>query len=226
MEKEVVLNKRKYVVALDDKADLSVFDEVFRDLDYRVLNERIKDAKSLIIDLGAHKGMFCVYTHSLNSNVKIMALEPAELNYSYLKQNLKRNRIKNVFSKKLALDSEIGEKELFISEDSHNHSLVNTSGRIEKIMTITLPELFKRSGADKVDLIKMDIEGAEFPIIQQLEKSDPDFFAKVGCWYIEGHLYQPEFQAQTLQNIFRRHYRNVEFKKSDYDKRMFFLRVF
>jgi len=123
MIKEIKFNNRTIKAILNSDADESVFHEIFTERDYQKIEPQIKDARSLIVDIGAHIGLFSLYASALNPNVKILSYEPEEENFKNLKENLKQNRAQNVTAKNLAVAGEEGTTTLYISEDSHNHSL-------------------------------------------------------------------------------------------------------
>ncbi|MBI4234864.1 FkbM family methyltransferase, partial [Candidatus Peregrinibacteria bacterium] len=112
---------RELSLNLPDKAAFWVFEEIFENRDYRLLDEILKSAK-VVFDVGAHVGLFSIYAGLLNDRVKIYAFEPIEDNFLILKENLKKNGIKNVIAKNLALGSVSGMREIYVNEDSHNHS--------------------------------------------------------------------------------------------------------
>ena len=100
---------RKLKVNLRSDADQSVFEEIFKDCDYRILDEVIKNASDAIIDVGAHIGLFSLYASVLNPDVPIFAFEPDIDNFLLLKENLKLNNVKNVKAKNLAVSASGGE---------------------------------------------------------------------------------------------------------------------
>src|SRR3989339_2249547 len=77
---------------LESDADQSVFREIFLDRDYLMCEDVIKKAK-VILDIGAHIGLFSIYCRCLNNGVKIFSYEPDERNYLILKKNLDINKI-------------------------------------------------------------------------------------------------------------------------------------
>ena len=154
---------------LPTEADQSVFDEIFRDNEYRDIEDLIIKAENPILDLGAHKGFFSVYASVLNKNdVQIYAFEAAEENFLQAKNNLKGNNIKHVKIKNLAIWTEDIEKEFYLSEDNHNHSFYG-KGKGIKVRCTCLESIFSKNKLEKVDLIKMDLEGAEFAILKMFQ---------------------------------------------------------
>jgi len=169
---------------LPSEADESVFEEVFVDLDYKKVDEIIKKATTVILDIGAHIGCFSVYCSILNPVVPVVAFEPESKNFLLLKEHLKINRAKNVRPKNLAVAGSDGVGKLFISDDSHNHSLI--AGGNGDVMPVNITTLDRAlSSFEECDLVKMDCEGAEVEIFNNVSTSA---LVKVQNFYIEYHM--------------------------------------
>ncbi len=206
---------------LHDDADKSVFYEVFEARDYQVLERIIKVAKSPILDLGAHKGFFSLYAAVLNPDVKIFAFEPESANFAVLKEHLKINKIDNVVAKNLAVASEEGQRELFLSDDSHNHSLLNIdNAKTSFVQATTLEKIFEKNNIAKCSLVKIDVEGAEFEILENLSA---EVFQKVDNFYVEYHKYTDDVQPEVLVKLFSKNGFKVKIEQSRYDKRFGFI---
>ncbi len=205
---------------LPTEADQSVFDEIFRDNEYRDIEDLIVKAKNPILDLGAHKGFFSIYASILNENsAQIYAFEAAEENFLEAKKNFKENHIKNVKIKNLAVWTEDTEKEFYFSEDSHNHSFYG-EGEGKKLRCTCLESIFKKNRLEKVDLIKMDLEGAEFAII---ENASLDLLKKIKTIFIEYHLDVNRDGLNILKNKLQAAAFKIEQKKSAYSRELGYL---
>lgn len=217
--KSITYNKKRISANINSDADESVFNEIFVERDYKALEEIIKNAKDPIIDVGAHIGVFAVYIRTLNDKVKIFAYEPGNENFKALKENLKLNHLeKNIIAKNLAVAGTEGVKPFYLSQDSHNHSLINKSENIQKAQAVTLPKILGK--IDNCYLIKMDCEGAEFEILKSMEPAD---FKKIKNIYIEYHEYLPELKSGELKKILEKNGFKTKLSPSHYDKRMGFL---
>lgn len=202
---------------LDGEADESVYEEIFVDRDYRVLDDFLKQA-SVVVDIGAHIGLFSLYAAVCGAD-EIHAFEPEERNYAALKKHMKMNRVNNVRSKNLAVVGTESERKLFISEDSHNHSLFEEgNGEGRPVNTIAISKLMGKIGF--CDVMKMDCEGAEFEIIQAMKA---EHFKQIGTLYIEYHQYLKHFRAGDLIGKLKKYYPSVRDFVSQYDRRMGFV---
>ena len=216
MNREIKIFGKKINFELNSQADESVFEEVFVDRDYKVVDEII--AKShCILDVGAHIGCFSVYCAALNEKALIFAYEPAPDNFSALKESLKVNHCNNVKCKNVAIAAESGVRGFNLSEDSHNHSFF-VEGAEVKVQCLGVKQLLSRF--DKVDLMKLDCEGAEFEILAAFTSEE---FLKVKSFYIEYHEFADGMDSLKLADLLRKNGYIVESKKSHYDNRMGFL---
>ena len=207
--KTITYNKTPIKIIIRSDADDSVFNEIFVEREYKNVEPVIKNAKTQIIDIGGHTGMFAIYARILNPNVPIVTFEPENQNYKHLKENLKLNHIKNIKTKNLAVSNKEGQTALFLSEDSHNHSLTKKSEKTQITQTTTLEKIITK----QTDLVKMDCEGAEFEII---EKTPLKTLRLIKNLYIEYHTKDPKLITTKLQKAGFR----AEISHSHYDSSM------
>lgn len=210
----------KFLVETRGDADDSILAEIFLLREYSLIEPVLKSAQTVVLDIGAHKGFFALYVRALNAEVPVLAYEPEENNYAALKRHLELNKIQGVTTKNVAVAKEEGTLLLNVSEDSHNHSIVVAPGTTvqKKVNATTLEKILNKF--EKVDVLKMDIEGAEFQIF---ENTSSEVFAKIGTIFMEYHQYGPSMQADSLQKIFEKAGFTVKKFPSKYDKRMGFL---
>lgn len=187
-------------LTLRNDGDFYVANELFLDHQYRFCDETIRKAKDCIIDVGGHLGFFSIMANLINANVPIYTFEPHIGNYELLKENLKNNRIKNVYPKNLAVSDSVGEMELQLSKEDLNHSLIKAiepTGIIQKIQTTTLERIFQKNRIEKCDLLKLDCEGGEFKIIYSANEA---LFKKISSIFLEYHDWCGEGTGADLKN--------------------------
>lgn len=217
MQKTTKINNKILNLTIRSDADESVFNEVLIDRDYRILDEAIAKATT-IIDVGAHIGAFSIYVETLNPKAKITAYEPEPENFKTLKENLKLNHTKNVTPKNLAVAGKQEQRTLYISEDSHNHSLtpdLPNQAQQTTIQTTTLAKIVQKHG--RIDILKMDCEGAEFEIFAEAAKT-PAILKHIQLIHLEYHEY--ENPVQTLERTLQSAGFKTKRTPSHYDKRM------
>lgn len=156
-----------------------------------------------VIDAGAHKGMFAV--RAALAGAKVVALEPQAANREALEINLGLNGVTaSVEVLDSALWTEAGEATLFnFGEASTDFSLIvgaETEDDADRVPTVTLESLVERLG--RVDLLKLDIEGAEDPIIAQAAEETLYCVRRIVADYYDAE--DGARAARTVENMTRR----------------------
>lgn len=128
---------------------------------------------AIVVDIGANIGYYTLIASKLaGNNGKVYAFEPEPSNYDLLLKNIHINRGVNVIPIKKAVSNRCDKATLFLDNKSlGNPSLAKAnvpqmSNRVE-VETITLDSFLKNI---KVDVIKIDAQGAEGLIIEGGEK--------------------------------------------------------
>ncbi len=224
--KEIKIHNKTIKVQILSDADLSVFEEVFVDKDYGLLDDTIKKSNNFIIDIGAHKGFFSIYANTLNAKTPIFSYEPENNNFQEFKINLKNNNAENVFPKNIAVAKDTDTKILYISEDSHNHSINDKNQKTseQKVSATTLDKIltsaFKKTQKNYCDLLKLDAEGAEYEI---LNSTSTESFKKIKKIYIEYHEFEGGKKKEELKRILEAAGYKIQIKSSHYDQRFGFI---
>lgn len=163
---EIVQDIFQFKVSANSYNTLSfLFKEIFVDNDY--FFETDSD-KPIIIDCGANIGISVLFFKFIYPDCSIVAFEPNPQAFKLLKKNVEQNNLKDIELHNLALTDKEGETEFFIG-DNENFLLASTiaergRGGIFKIKSDKLSNYLK----DQVDLIKIDIEGSENQVLNDL----------------------------------------------------------
>ncbi len=162
----------KFVVLGTNKQELrQLKQEIF---DQEIYGLPLNTKTPFIIDAGAHVGLTCLYFMSRYPESTIIALEPLPQNQQLLKQNLWANHLdEGVTLIPKALDRKVGERLFYFdaTADQWYSTAGFTNGAWDKTQTsnslmaqtTTLDEII---GDKTVDLLKLDIEGAELDVLQ------------------------------------------------------------
>lgn len=129
----------------------------------------------LVLDIGGYIGDFSIFAAKYHE-ANVIVLEPTEENYSLLEKNIQLNnlghRIQPVFAG-LGLTNGIAELNVSVDEEEEVHASTqmvfdhyyeNAAKRMIKAMT--LERLFEEHELQRVHLLKLDIEGAEFDVLE------------------------------------------------------------
>lgn len=217
--REETVNGKKIKLLLRDEVDESIVNEVFKFKEYRGVADIIKETDGVILDVGAHAGYFSLWTVAQNDKAKIFALEPVKDNFDLLKKNIAENKFKNIKPQEVALSKETGKINIFLSEDSHNHSLLPISENSVKVKSVSFEDFIKKNKIKKISLMKMDIEGGEYEIF---ENSISEISAKVENIFLEYHQTESR-NSKVIEIILRENGFSVEVFPSHFDKTMGFL---
>ncbi len=131
------------------------------------------------VDVGANWGYFTLLAASLvGTNGRVLSLEPDPRLFSILRDNIVRSGLNQVTALLLAAAGESGTLALAgYAEAGGNFGIsriVVASDEVEKVFQVksdSLDHILESQGLSSVDLMKMDIEGAEVFAIPGLEES-------------------------------------------------------
>lgn len=151
----------RFVVS--DSSELEVLAEVFCRSEYPVSH---LPPPRVVVDLGSNSGASLLYFHFLFPEARIYGVEPDPRTFAKLSQNV--GHIDAIEIHQLAVTDTDGDALLFASPESWCSSLSRTipSQTPIRVSARTLDTLFDDLGLEEVDLLKVDVEGAEFEIFR------------------------------------------------------------
>jgi FkbM family methyltransferase len=194
--------------------DAAIFDSVVNINEYQLFDLH----NSVVLDIGAHIGSFAYLSHKLGA-VQVHSFEAFTENFKILEENMKNlNGVKIYNYAVWRSDIDVSH---VLFQESQNHPNSGGGGVMQAqgipVPTIKFDEILSKIGT--IDLLKIDAEGSEFPILftsKQLfrvneiigeyhEFSTPPDFIK-----IEGY---PEFTGFALIEYLRRNGFNALFQR-------------
>ncbi|WP_192346627.1 FkbM family methyltransferase [Algoriphagus sp. Y33] len=138
-----------------------------------VLEKALKKGDTFI-DVGANQGEYSLWAaRKVGAKGRVVAFEPMQQLFDQLAENIRLNKSfhKTITPIKLGLSDQKGEVILYSSADSNEgtNTIYNTekfSIESGKIQLDTLDEQLKSLKINKVDFLKIDVEGAELQVLK------------------------------------------------------------
>jgi FkbM family methyltransferase len=166
----------------DNKSDKAIFFQVFYEKQYDLYGVAFPEATK-IIDGGANIGCASVYFSLQFPKAKIIAIEPEKSNFEMLKKNIQPyNNIQCIQAgiwdknEKLSLTNPEGGAAEFMFDSNSN---IDNS-----VDGMTISAIIESQNWSEVDILKLDIEGAEKEVFAA---SDLSWLKKVKLLIIELH---------------------------------------
>lgn len=177
--KNIRIRNIKYPVTLSNfKEDVTTLFQVFFAKEYEIVSER---KISNVIDCGANVGLSAIYFANRYPQAKVIAIEPDDINFSFLKLNTKN------YSNVVCLQRAIWPVSTMLEViDPGNggwslQTKMNTDG---KVKSITIGDILEEFQFPEIDLLKIDIEGAERELFENNYES---WLSKTNIITIELH---------------------------------------
>jgi FkbM family methyltransferase len=180
---------RGVVILREVSSDLYTFGDVFEQEVYRAVLRHLPEC-STIVDLGANIGLASLYLASAYPSARIFAVEPNRDNFELLKTNLK-----DLIQKQRCVPVQAAlwstRKLLTVDPqwlpDAYNGFRLSEQpspqGTVDQVQGLTMEEILASSQFERVDLLKVDIEGAEV----ELFRNDIGWLGRVRAIAIEFH---------------------------------------
>jgi FkbM family methyltransferase len=209
--KQKVTFLKKNVEILDWLSFVEQFREIFVEEIYKF---QAADQKPVILDCGANIGVSVLYFKELFPQAVIMAFEPDPAVFKVLEQNIINNNLTqvNLINKAVWINDEALS---FSSEGTDGGSVYGNNNKIE-VQAIRLKDILEKE--PRIDLLKIDIEGAETDVLMDCRKS----LDKVENIFVEYHSLKKSPQNLQLildiltENNFRYHFHTLAERKTPF----------
>jgi FkbM family methyltransferase len=135
----------------------------------------ILNAGMTALDVGANEGLYTLFfRRRVGLQGLVIAVEPSKRERARLERNLSLNGFSDVRIVAAALSDRSGSAQLHVAEDDHaGHNTLGgfaagwvKSARDEAVPLVTLDALVEAQGIRRIDVIKLDIEGAELAALR------------------------------------------------------------
>lgn len=181
--------------------------------DQLTLLERLLNEYSVFVDAGANQGEFTVAAARVAPRGKIIAFEPVSEYRTRLIENVRLNKFSNVIVIPAALGEEEGSLPIYdqiedFKDGTRNEGLPSlfasaTRRHIRETVPVKrLDDVLKELNITCVDVIKMDIEGAEWLALRGavniITSCRPILIIEIGRETCRAAGYEPEAMVQWL----------------------------
>ena len=163
---------------------------------------KLASRAEVILDVGAHVGVFSLVAGHANSSARVFAFEPVAPTYERLQSNVALNQLKNVRCFQSALSDKDGTAEVF-----HQPGMTFTASLSREFMNwqpawsssmvsvITGDRFVEENSLPRVDLLKIDTESTEpqvlAGVLKTLERDRPQIICEV----------LPDLTEQSIENL-------------------------
>ncbi len=145
-----------------------------RNGEYRFLDRYVKNDMT-VFDVGANTGEYAEYLSSLKNNIMIHCFEPSKNTFTKLQENVSSYKHRNIFYlNNFGLSNNEEQLDLYIFTELggtnsiyFNEQIANSSELIikEKIKLRKLDDYIVENKIDRIDFLKIDVEGHEYKVI-------------------------------------------------------------
>ena len=122
--------------------DLMALTNVWLIEEYKRPNFEI-NSNDVVIDIGAHIGLFTLYASQFCNEGTIYSFEPVKENYELLLENVKSNNLEQVRIFNLAVSNSNESIKLYINDDEAGHGIFSQSSKSIMVDSISLQKIFE-----------------------------------------------------------------------------------
>ncbi|MBA3664199.1 MAG: FkbM family methyltransferase [Bacteroidetes bacterium] len=150
------------------------------------------DERSVVIDVGGYEGDFASEMYSRYKST-VYVFEPVKRYVDYLTRRFRKNNSIVIIPKGLGAKNEELTINVMEEASSYNRTQsIHKKGTEERILIIDADSFFKENKIIFIDLIKINIEGAEYDLMDRI--IELGYLTKCKNIQIQFHDFYPDFQ--------------------------------
>ena len=171
------------------------------------LLQRFLKKGDVFIDIGANIGLYTLYASKIvGKDGNVFSFEPFTESFNLLKHNVSLNHHTNIVLEKLAISKTQEEVIIHYNVKEANKGMASSYIKdftySETVNATSLDLYLKNHSVNKVDFIKIDIEGGEYPALlgmqETLKKFGPGIFIEIK----EDILSQTPYSKKSILDFF------------------------
>ena len=144
----------------------------YEELESKIMEEKI-EMGNIVVDVGANIGLHTLNMARIVGNTgQVFAFEPDPSNFEILKKNVKINNYKNIILEQKAVGDKHGRTTLYQSDHPGKHRIFPQTEQAKSQVQVELTNLdnyFDSDMIDKINFIKIDVEGLEFSVLKGMK---------------------------------------------------------
>lgn len=165
----------------------------------------------VFLDVGANMGYFSLIAAKFDDTCRVIAIEPSSRDYKRLVQNVELNVLGNVVKPvMIAVGDRLGKKTIQIAPEEK--SGLNTLGvgfaykgitkeSVEEVNVTTIDSIVNGEALERVDVIKLDIEGSEVRALEGAKETINSYRPVVIVGVNSDALVESKRSIRDLENI-------------------------
>jgi FkbM family methyltransferase len=150
--------------------DVRVLRSVFGHKPYEIPKDLTGSVTS-VVDLGAYTGISTLYFAMRYPRAGVLAVEPDTENFECMQRNVElvdiENRVKVI---RACVADKRGAKRFSFEGPNWGRQIVEEEEKGVEVPCLTINDILEENGLERVDILKIDIEGAEKHIFNSIEK--------------------------------------------------------
>jgi len=164
-----LINFGEYVV----KTDIKMVYDINHSIEAYNKHYSIKEG-DIVIDIGGYHGLYSLaVSRAVGPLGKIYCFEPNPDSFNILKENLIENNIRNIIPINKGVYNKSGQYRFFKKKAGSRivarSFRTNTKNSLITVQAIPLSEFIRTNHINKIDFIKMDAEGSEIEITEDMK---------------------------------------------------------
>lgn len=209
MKRQISINGKMYTM-LGDQNYLGAYGVYFEPYTIEIFKLFCKE-DSQVIDIGANIGLTAIALGDICHAGKVAAIEPIPITFEFLKKNIQTSRLNNISLHNFALGNKEDSILMQGCEDFLAGAFIANQYQANKehfkvsVPLYTLDKVYNILHLDRVDFIKLDIEGYELFFLegaqQVLKAFKPIVYLEMNHWCLNvfHRITLPEFHERLIQ---------------------------
>ena len=155
------------------------FLDIYEDAELKVMGHNLS-SDSTFIDIGANFGLYSLSaSQKITKEGEILCFEPFPQNYRALTNNISRNNLSMVTAENMAIGDQEGSLKLYYNPNEYNLGMVSANyienADFHKVEMISLDSYLNSNPRQRIDFIKIDVEGFEYQALLGMKNTLAQF---------------------------------------------------